>query len=791
MEIVIPPRDHGQSTFRYTWDENGEVQQMTRVQDSLPADRRVQRGRQTVQWPFQSVSTETEVPATPTATWAYGRPVTWQPKRSRDADQASLDEDIIPDYVRNYIRGETPESVARRKRNGGKLGERGVDIAHQHRPHQSRVADFEGFRDLGPTPSQMGSAGDYDENRHILSGSREKPERGWRRFMVGWRAGVALNVLLSGLMLVVAVVGLVFAIARGFGSGGQSVLFSGSCETASTIGWSLHAVISVMVVATVAGGNYVFQVLGSPMREEVDVAHSKREWLDIGVPSFRNLAYIDARRTAMAVVILLTAALTQVIYNGVIVTSMTTSDFKLVLATESFLTGAQFSNDTSSNSGLLTRLDILSLQQQANRGELTNLTTTTCLQELGGVFSTRFSAALLITDTNSPTSSVLQTSSSGTAIPRNRAPLKYCLARPSPPPTCSLLLNGPLLGAIAVLHLLALLTTALLLFSRFHPLATLGDAIASFLQSPDPTTTNAVSSLLTKSDVRQSRWGLDSAKYYLPSSHYWIQSPSLPRWLYTLLVWATTTALAATGLTHTLLSDPTSRLSPFGSITPHSALRLPTSVSPATAALIPGAAHMLLFTLYLATNALLTTYHLSHESSVFATAPAKPLRVSSRPEGEQRTSIFLTLPRWMSWLLATVFIGLDFLVGQSFFSVTMRLGGTEADGVDYLVMSGTALLGLVAGLVGVAVGVVGLGARRAEAVGVDGGNPMVMRGGSCSAVLGARCGGSGSGGRMGVGLERGRVRWGVVRRGEGMVPGRCGFGREVGVERVERGGCYS
>ena len=30
MEIVIPPRDHGATTFQYTWDENGEVQQITR-----------------------------------------------------------------------------------------------------------------------------------------------------------------------------------------------------------------------------------------------------------------------------------------------------------------------------------------------------------------------------------------------------------------------------------------------------------------------------------------------------------------------------------------------------------------------------------------------------------------------------------------------------------------------------------------------------------------------------------------------------------------------------------------
>ena len=30
MEVVIPPRDHGQTTYRYTWDDNGEVERVER-----------------------------------------------------------------------------------------------------------------------------------------------------------------------------------------------------------------------------------------------------------------------------------------------------------------------------------------------------------------------------------------------------------------------------------------------------------------------------------------------------------------------------------------------------------------------------------------------------------------------------------------------------------------------------------------------------------------------------------------------------------------------------------------
>jgi hypothetical protein len=38
------------------------------------------------------------------------------------------------------------------------------------------------------------------------------------------------------------------------------------------------------------------QTLSSPTREEVDGAHSKFKWLSIGVPSVRNLRFIDRRR---------------------------------------------------------------------------------------------------------------------------------------------------------------------------------------------------------------------------------------------------------------------------------------------------------------------------------------------------------------------------------------------------------------------------------------------------------------------------------------------------------------
>ncbi|KAK4449126.1 hypothetical protein QBC34DRAFT_463761 [Podospora aff. communis PSN243] len=813
MEIVIPPRDHGPSTFRYTWDENGEVQQVTRVLDDSPPhqqqpQQRPYRGRQTVQWPFQSIATETEL-SSETATSAYNhRPVTWQPKRTLDSDTNSIEQDLVPDYVKNYIRGETPETVARRKRNGGKLGERGVDVAHQHRPHQSRVADFEGFLDLDgvQAPSRIGSSDDGDEERGILSsGAREKggQTKGWRGFMVGWRAGVVLNALIALIILIAGFVLLVYSLSRGAsGAEGKAVVFRGACGTAEGIHWGLKAGINVFCVVLVAGANYVFQVLSSPTRTEVAVAHFRRRWVDVGIPSWRNLGYVEGGRAWLAVGVVLVAGVTQVIYNSAVFTTQTVADYKLVLATDSFLTGAPFSNDTASNGGLLSRIDIASLQQLANRGELRNLTAGECAQEFGGVFSERFSAALLISDVNSQTSSVVQTAlgslSGGGSIANLTSDLgsiKYCLAQPARTQTCEVIASAPLLGAVALLNVITIVCiTAVLLRKQFEPLATLGDAISSFLKEPDMNTRGCC--LLSKTDVWQGRWGLDAAKYYVPRDHYWFQSASLPRWLIALFIWVCCAGCAAAALTLSLLSEPGTRLSPFGSASPYTIL--PFAVQDTALALLTSLPHILLLALYLITNSILTTYHLSHESSLFAIGPPRPLRVSSNPEGTQTTSLYLTLPRPTSWTLLIVFVGMAFTLSQSIFPVSLTLSDTpisdsaaSAQGkpLRALGFSSTALLIFLSTLTLLAIAVIALGFRRAPAAAlVNGqavGNPMTLPAGSCSAVISARC-------HVGAeaserGLWKRNVVWGTVREGVGMDVSHCGFsGGSVSVVDVSR-----
>lgn len=284
-----------------------------------PPSRRGRKGF-TVHWPFQSIATDTLSIFTSPAPELFRR-ATWQPPKIHDENDSVVsprDSTLIPDYVVNFIRGETPETVARRKRNGGHQGMRAVDVTHQHKPQRSHMALLEGDggarRNLGYARSHASGSTNTStttERQQILPDS-EKPRHGWKRVTTGWRSGVLLNLLLILAILIIGFVCLVIAGTKIAILVGDMNLFIGSCATAASINWGLHALINVVVVILIVGANYVFQVLSSPKRSEISGAHESRKWLEIGVPSARNFRHIGAGRAFLALVLLTVAVVTQI-----------------------------------------------------------------------------------------------------------------------------------------------------------------------------------------------------------------------------------------------------------------------------------------------------------------------------------------------------------------------------------------------------------------------------------------------------------------------------------------------
>ena len=303
--------------------------------------------------------------------------------------------------------------------------------------------------------------------------------------------------------------------------------------------------------------------------------------------------------------------------------------------------------------------------------------------------------------------------------------------------SCSLLLHGPLLGAVGILNLLFVSILALVLArpASANPLVTLGDAISSFLIEPDHATEGAC--LVTKADVTAGQWGCGEARYWFTETHRWIQTPSRLRWLVWFVTWLLPTGLAAAMLGMAVVDGPTNAFTSLSR--PTSTYSLPDNIPQFGLSIILSLPHVLLAVAYFSTNALLSVFYLSHEFSQFAKPDGRvSLRISSGlPLGSQTTSLYLTLPRPLSWLLFVLFVAMGFFMSQAVNLVSQD--ETVTFGLNALAL--VILLGL---LVVTSCVVIGLSMRRADLspASEDGrraGNPLALKGGSCSAVISARC----------------------------------------------------
>lgn len=213
-----------------------------------------------------------------------------------------MDLDIVPDYVVNFLRGETPETVARRRERRERYGAHSPRVHRHLRNEQSCTADIY-LADVGTADSSMAA-----EKRR----RRRRTPRQVVGLMTGAGGGVALNVLLAFLILAAAIVCLILAATGAKMLGGESELKTGTCASVTRVNQGIHGAVNVLGFVLVAGGNYVFQVLSSPTRADVDASHAKRRWMDIGIPSLRNLRGISLARAVLAMVILVVAVSSQV-----------------------------------------------------------------------------------------------------------------------------------------------------------------------------------------------------------------------------------------------------------------------------------------------------------------------------------------------------------------------------------------------------------------------------------------------------------------------------------------------
>ena len=126
----------------------------------------------------------------------------------------------------------------------------------------------------------------------------------WRlRHRYGWRFGVIGGCISVTVVLLINLIITVWVAARPTPdeeidkTSGRLTLFSGNCIKAQHIDTAAHLLINILSTVLLSASNYCMQCLSAPTRAEVNRAHAKKTWADIGVPSVRNLRLISPKNT--------------------------------------------------------------------------------------------------------------------------------------------------------------------------------------------------------------------------------------------------------------------------------------------------------------------------------------------------------------------------------------------------------------------------------------------------------------------------------------------------------------
>jgi len=301
---------------------------------------------------------------------------------------------------------------------------------------------------------------------------------------------------------------------------------------------------------------------------------------------------------------------------------------------------------------------------------------------------------------------------------------------------------------------------------------------------------------MTKTEAIKGKSAPGEPKVYTPQRHSWFQTPSRVRWV----IWAVSWVLTAAPTGFLLVNVLTKGMplaSPFDSFsTPLNdakLVRLPFTTNHAAPVFLAALPQLLVALLYLTTNSLLTTFSLSQELSRYANPGASyALRVSfPETKGHQTTSLYLTLPRPYSWLLTAIFMPLELFVSISFRPLIIQSSNNSRE--QLAILLDTISLLVVAGILLIVLGLVLiLSLRRADARattledGSPAGNPLVLKGGSCSTVISARSHRLGSDRDAASGL----LSWGVIREVNGSEAGVAGFST-MGTEMLRPGREYA
>jgi hypothetical protein len=119
----------------------------------------------------------------------------------------------------------------------------------------------------------------------------------------GWRGGVLVCIALASFVLSLNCILAIVMAAAWPTKLGFPTAYVGSCKVTSRSTTALHFIINLLSTVLLGAANYCMQRLVAPTRKEIDKSHELKDWLDIGIPSVRNLSAISWKKVVLWVLL--------------------------------------------------------------------------------------------------------------------------------------------------------------------------------------------------------------------------------------------------------------------------------------------------------------------------------------------------------------------------------------------------------------------------------------------------------------------------------------------------------
>ncbi|KAK1961406.1 hypothetical protein LY78DRAFT_617769, partial [Colletotrichum sublineola] len=153
--------------------------------------------------------------------------------------------------------------------------------------------------------------------------------------------GIISTILITNLAVTI------FAYSNYGSKNGVGLIYHGDCSTVRQLDQWLHLLINLLGTGMLSASNFCMQLQSAPTRENVDAAHKDGKWLDIGIPSLRNLRYLNKWQRASWALLALSSIPIHLIYNSAVFQSLSSHNYTVAVVKDSFLNGSSWNLETA------------------------------------------------------------------------------------------------------------------------------------------------------------------------------------------------------------------------------------------------------------------------------------------------------------------------------------------------------------------------------------------------------------------------------------------------------------